>query len=996
MTCRAVPVGSASDAAAYYAKDNYYSEGEKGPSEWSGKGAEALGLVGEVKTDIFERILSGALPNGDQIKPGANGEHRPGDDLTFSAPKSVSLVALVGGDRRVIEAQMNAVRTTMAWVEERLAVSRSGAQGKDKEHTGNLVYAAFSHDLSRKLDPQLHTHVVVANATQRSDGSWLALSAAPLYYGAPLIGAAYHAELRSELGMLGYQTELTGKHGQFEIIGMPRETIEAFSERHLQIRAKADELGLTSQKALGSIAERTRDVKQMGDAETARSLWAEKAKEHGRTITAVVTAALAPKRGPSLIAAVRSWGETILARAFAPRSDPLLEGTERMGKGTTLANALVVAAGANHLAERQSSFRSLELVQAALAFAQHGVTVRGIEARIAELEAMRILVRSPARDGSDWLTTKDLIATDRKLLAAIADGQGRGTPSLTADTAARELARSANEDGIILKDEQIAAGVAMLSGSDRVMVLQGSSGTGKSTLFAYVREVLEAKGGQILGLVPQNKLMDELAPSGLQLRSVQSILTRFEGVARGQRTTTNAARQELGGKLLIVDESSMVSSRQMLGLLSIAEKASVAKVVLVGDRRQISPVEAGQPFALAQDQGAPMTEMIDNRRQRPDDLRAAVAAAREGDAEGALEHLGERVRECARPHEAAAAAYLSMSPQQRSGTAILTSGHVLRQLVLNGTREGLIAEGVLGKRAVTLDVLANLNLTREQLREVSSYHEGQVLDVYREEQDLERGRYEVAGVDRSTGRVELELDGKSHTLRPAKLHHNGKGLTLSAPRQIEVRQGDQLIWTANDAKRGMVNGMPTEVIAIGEDGTLHLRGKNRDHELRPDDPARTRLDHGLVLNMHRAQGITVDTAIAVMSSEDRQLNSKELFYVLSSRARDDLQLFTDDAARLADRIAQHDGSAPHAIELAKELERTVRGERFDPKTGEIIYNDKEWKPPITEADLERLSSALKPPEPARPEPEKVQQKELALEMRDRMRGLEEPDMDLGL
>lgn len=151
-------------SAEYYGHDGYYTIDE-GPSEWAGDRSKNLGLEGVVKTEQFAKIIDGILTDGSVLARGADGTRNRGTDLTFSAPKSVSLIGLIGGDKRVIEAHRNAVRETMSGAEEKLALARSGAGGAEREVTGNLVQAHFHHDLSRALDPQIHTHCVVANMT---------------------------------------------------------------------------------------------------------------------------------------------------------------------------------------------------------------------------------------------------------------------------------------------------------------------------------------------------------------------------------------------------------------------------------------------------------------------------------------------------------------------------------------------------------------------------------------------------------------------------------------------------------------------------------------------------------------------------------------------------------------------------------------------------------------------------------------------------------------
>lgn len=209
------PVRSAGGAASYFAKDDYYTgEHASEMSEWGGEGASALGLSGDVGKVPFETLLNGALPDGTIVN--AHEHRRAGIDLTFSMPKSASVLAYVAGDERLLAAHRTAVRQTMAWVERTFAEARTYDHNRngDAVRTGNLVYAMFQHDTSRKLDPQAHIHVVVAAITRMASGQWRALWNGELWKNNAAIGSAYHAALRAEVEKLGYDTRITGKHGQ--------------------------------------------------------------------------------------------------------------------------------------------------------------------------------------------------------------------------------------------------------------------------------------------------------------------------------------------------------------------------------------------------------------------------------------------------------------------------------------------------------------------------------------------------------------------------------------------------------------------------------------------------------------------------------------------------------------------------------------------------------------------------------------------------------------
>ena len=298
-------VASPSQGVSYYEKDGYYAKDDpdhRAASAWSGKGAEALGLSGPVDPDVFTAILEGRVPDGPRLgRPGKDSEivHRPGRDLTLSAPKSVSLTALVGGDARIAEAHGRAVERTLAWVEGRAVETRMKApDGGRMIRAGDqkAVIATFTHETSRNLDPQLHTHAVIANMVQGGDGKWRTMANEKLYSSKMLIGALYRGELARELGKLGYGIEKTHADGRFEIAGVPRAAIEAFSTRRAEIEAAMDGRGLgtpaENQRAAQRAALMTRAAKRDVDRAELRETWQRQADGLGFDVTALTADAM--------------------------------------------------------------------------------------------------------------------------------------------------------------------------------------------------------------------------------------------------------------------------------------------------------------------------------------------------------------------------------------------------------------------------------------------------------------------------------------------------------------------------------------------------------------------------------------------------------------------------------------------------------------------------------------------------------------------------------
>jgi conjugative relaxase-like TrwC/TraI family protein len=942
-------IKSASGAAGYYAKDNYYTEGEaKDASEWFGKAAAALGLEGPVDPKVFEAVLRGQLPNGEQIQAGSKG-HRAGFDLTFSAPKSLSLMALVGGDTRLLEAQKDAVKAALAFAQDRFANAGQGKQGRQTVATGNLVVALFDHDTSRARDPQVHTHAVIANVTQRPDDAWRALKNDALYQENKLLGALYHNELRTRVEALGYTIKGGGKNGMFEIAGISLETIDAWSKRSADIKAIAASIGATSPEAKGAIAARSRGGKAEIAPDALRAHWQSLAKARGEDFRSHIAAPAEPKPQRTLLSKIKVWGEGLLSTVmpfWRHKPDPLVQDADKHRLAAQVGGTYAVASAIRHLSERQATFKTADVLRKALNFAEQKAGIAEIEARFEKLvETDRLIVGQGTY--KDIVTTPDMIATEKAIIAFAKTGVGvinSGPDDKAANTLIQIAAQTAL--GFDLHPEQRKAATAVLYGQNRVELVQGDSGSGKSTVFAAINAVPKNQRPGLMMLTNQSGLARDLEDaSGIKTQTIASFLVRYEQLASSNRSARPEDKAEYKGKTLIIDEASMVSSRQMQGLFKIADKLGIERIALVGDSKQIPAIEAGRPFALLQTKLAPLT-LTQNVRQTDPEMRKVVARLGAGDVKGAFDLLGTRVVETADPARAAAQSWLALDPERQAATQIYTAGHRLREGVLDALHQGqdaaAKAQGGKGpdRRSITLPVYENLNKTSEEMRHVQSYAQGMVLDVYRDLRSLGlmKGSYTVSDVNHAKAQVTLEhrdATGKQSTMTPSMLHPSTKGLSLSIRKQITLYEGDKIIATAKVASREVMNGDTFTLKAIeGEGDTARLRLEDkagRAHLLERGDPMREQLGAAGALNMHRVQGQTTPHAITVLSEGDRMLNSQSLAYVLTSRAREGFTLFVDDKERVIQQIERNDGKAPHATEIAGDAVQTKETQALKPE-----------------------------------------------------------------
>ena len=937
------PVRSASGAASYFAQDNYYTvEGSSEVSLWAGEGARDLGLTGEIGKESFEAILKGELPSGEKVAQVEN--RRPGLDLTFSMPKSASVMAYVAGDRRILAANMTAVQATMAWVEKNLAEGRKDIEGrKVPVATGNLVYALFEHDTSRALDPQGHIHAVIANLTKMPDGKWQALHADKIWSHNSVIGAIYHAFLRGEIEKLGYVLDMKGKHGTFEIAGVPKAVLEAFSQRRATILEKVAQLGLTSHKARDHVTTNSRDPKlNVGDRAALVQDWKDKAEGLGFTGKDLFEAALAragniQAQGPLErgYRAVKDAVDTAMARlgAVLGHDDPLVDHRIARIVQTPAAGRaqLAVASAVRIHSEREAAFEQHKVAKTALDLGLKGVTIDHIEQRIAQLRDKGLLLQGVGR-AADMVTTREALQTEEKILALMEAGNGKATPIL--DPAAAP-ARLQDASAHPLNPGQLASATLIVASADRTVSVQGDAGAGKSTMLSAVARVAEAEGRTILGLAFQNKMVADMkAGAGIEAQTIASfVLANHRFVNQREGPAYEAARASLAGATLLVDESSMVSSNDMLKLHQIVDALGIDKLALVGDRQQLSSIDAGKAFAMIQAGGGTMARMDQNVRigkpgqpLTPQEEKLLVVAklASRGESSKAMEVLGDKVVESEAPAKEAADRWLGLSPEERAVTAVFASGREARALINERIQAGLASEGTLKGEAIRLLVYERVNMTREEVRYSANYRRGQTLEVGRgdaRDVGLEAGRYQVAKVH-ANGRVDL-LRGRSkirfypQQLSPTEMRDR---LQLSETKILTLREGDVIRWTANDKPRDLLNASIARVAGIDAHGVTVDLGGDKRLTLPAGDPMLSRLDLAYSLNMHMAQGITTDKAITVMSSQECNLSNQRLFNVGVTRVREDLTMIVDDKEKLARQLDHNPGNKTSSLETLGRLD----------------------------------------------------------------------------
>lgn len=698
-------IGAEISAAGYYgATDNYYT-GDQSPCSWWGQAATALGLSGHVDPEVFANLLAGRLPTGEKLHHAAAGR-RGGTDGTFSAPKSLSLQALVGGDSTLLDAHERAVERALRYAEA-LAACRVTEDGQTRtECTSNLLVARFDHDLSRACDPQVHTHCVFVNVTRRADGEWRALDNEQLYRHKMLIGALYRAELAREVQELGYAVRTTHLDGRFELAHVTDAEVRAFSQRSAAVEAYLKNQGKGRDEAsawlkkLAAVA--TREKKSAVDRELLWQDWKQLSKEHGIDYS------------PALAV------QTIDREAALS----------------------VIAEAVAHLGEREAVFTRAELLRIALERGVGSATYDELSKALDKASQAGLLIASGER-----FTTLAAQQRESEILAIERNGRDSLIP-IHAGERADLLARLE-----VLSEAQQQAALGVLLTHHQIIGIQGRAGAGKTTLLAATTREAMACGYTVKGLAPSASAAQELASTGMPSETIAAFMQR--------------ERKGLSDKtLLVVDEAGMTSTKQMLAILRAAQEAR-CRVVLVGDTAQLQAVEAGKPFTQLQAAGMTTALVGQIQRQKNPLLREAVEYAVNGQITLAVELLEKEITQIASSAERFARIaddYVALLPAERAQTRVIAGTRFARAEINRHIRDRLgLGEGE------AFDLLARKDLTDSERRSTLSYQVGDVLQAENDYPSLQLRRGEFARVVAHLDhRVLLELsDGRQMPWQPA-------------------------------------------------------------------------------------------------------------------------------------------------------------------------------------------------------------------------------------
>ncbi|QDV90565.1 Multifunctional conjugation protein TraI [Phycisphaerae bacterium RAS2] len=859
---RIIQQTSAAGAKSYYSTADYYSEGQELEGRWRGEGAKRLGLSGTVEKKDWDALCDNRDPvTGNVLTARQKAHRRIGYDFNFHVPKSISIVYGLTKDERILDAFRESVNATMQDMEAEMKTRVRAAGNNEDRTTGNMVWGEFIHTTARPVDglpdPHLHAHAFVFNTTwDEKEQRWKAGQFADLKRDAPYFEAVFYSRFARRLEELGLPIERKKKG--WELRDIPKSVIEKFSRRTALIEKEAKERGLTSAAEKDQLGAKTREKKQKEIAfDELREVWR--------------------------------------SRLTAEESNAVTTVAKRIG-GSAIGEDLLVAAQAasravEHCLERSSVVPERKLLTEAL---RRSVGAASSATITRKVNTMNLITGE--RDGRRLVTTREVLAEEQRMIDFAREG--RGTCPALGD-ALYAIKRDWLNDG------QRRAVKHLLTSHDRVMLIRGAAGTGKTAMAQEAVEAIEADGKRVF----------MFAPSADASRGVlrQDGFENADTIAR--LLIDEHLQAQIHGQVIWVDEAGLLGTRQMGQVFDLAERLK-ARVILSGDRKQHGSVERGAALRLLeQEAGLVPAEIQEIQRQRGE-YKQAVKALSEGRTEAGFRQLDKLgwVREVNKTDRYAVMAQDYVAALAEGKSALVVSPtHREGEWISDEIRACLKRIGKIGDGERRLIVLENANLTEAERADGVNYAPDSVLVFHQNAKGFKKGERVTVG---ST---------------PPPLSEAAKFQVFNL-NILPVAPGDVVRVTRNgktaDGKHGLNNGDLFKVLRFdaGENLVVRKVGANKSNASRDNwiiQKDYGHLAHGYCVTSHASQGKTVDRVFIGQSSESFPASSREQFYVSVSRGREGATIYTDDKAALLDAVSRSDERLT-ATELVAQRQRQQR------------------------------------------------------------------------
>ncbi|MFV0442772.1 MAG: MobF family relaxase, partial [Planctomycetaceae bacterium] len=845
---RIIESTSAAQATSYYSTADYYTEGQELSGVWRGRGARMLGLDGTIDSKDWDSLCNNRDPeSGDRLTLRTKVNRRVGYDLNFHVPKSVSVLHVFTGDERLLDAFRDSVRETMTEMEFEMQ-TRIRKRGKSEDRTtSNMVWGEFVHFTARPVDelpdPHLHAHCFTFNTTwDEQEAAWKAGQFGSLKRDAGYFEARFHLRLAERLQELGLDVERT--RTGWELAGIGAELRDKFSRRTEEIEQAARKQGISDPDAKAELGAKTRSRKQKNlSMEDLREEWDSRLTDSEREAIAHV--------------ADRIGGDAVPA-------DPSAAG-----------RAVELAAG--HCFERQSVLPERRFLAESY---RRGIGQTNV-AKVDDAYRQRGLI-GRERAGQRMVTSREVLAEEQRMLSFARSGRGSRRPLASGQHAFKREWLNAG---------QRKAVEHVLNSRDRVMIVRGAAGVGKTSMMSEAVEAIEAAGAKVFTFAPSAK-----ASRGV-LRE-----QGFAGADTVERLLLDEKlQQSVRGQVVWIDEAGMIGTRTMRRVFDLAEQLD-ARVVLSGDRRQHGPVERGSALRLLETEAGLVPVEIREIQRQKERYRDAVMALSEGKVSDGFRQLDELgwVREVDDEDRERLLATDYLDTISAGESALVVSPtHREADRITQAIRDGLKQRGLVEPDEVDVTTLRRIDLTEAERRESVNYTPGDVLIFHQNAKGFTKGQRVAVG----EGDIPVDQAARFQVFSSGELK-------VSAGEVLRVTQNGKAV----DGRSRLHNGDLLHVAGFdGEGNILTTEGKTI--------PAGFgHLAYGYVVTSYQSQGSDVDRVFVGQSADSFPASNREQFYVSASRGRKQAVFYTDCKEDLLDAVRRSD-ERMSASELVGDRER---------------------------------------------------------------------------
>lgn len=859
MAMRITHSKNAADAKSYYSFSDYYDAGPDNLKPlWFGEGAKMLGLNGVVDQEQFERLIDNLHPfDLTRLTRRNHADRRVGTDITVSAPKSVSLLWAITQDDQILKAVQDAALEAFGDLEQDAQTRVNHERGRlTYAKTRNITGAAWLHTTARPIDghadPQLHVHGFVINATNTGDDRWTALDLSAVVKDSGYYEAIFQSRLAGKLESLGYATERNGR--DFEVAGVSRKTIDKFSRRTGLIEQLAADWGITDAAEKGLLGQKTREKKStLVPPEQLPATWRDRLNE-----------------------IEKQQFDNIIHKRVKPVSKPV--GAKE-----------AVDYAREHCFERESVIRERQLLRTAIL---QGIGHTSVDNIVAEVGG-RDWIREGQEDQA-LISTREILAEEQAVLRFARLGRGDAAPLNPHHHITRDW----------LSDEQKAAVNGLLQSTDRLQIVRGRAGVGKTSIMSEAIEAVKHNGHPIAVLAPTAEAAYDVLrdKEGIEAETLAAFLTNEK------------EQSDYRGGVIWVDEAGLVGTSDLSRLVSVATNID-ARVILSGDTAQHSPVSRGMPMQLLESDAGITPKDIKTIRRQKGEYREAVLKLSKGEVSSAMDKLTslgfiQEIDDDVKRNATIARDYVDAIEAGQS-SLVVAPAHAERRAITEAIRDELKQRGRITGQDRDMVTLRSKRLTAAQRSDTVNYEPGDIIEF------VTKGKGGFKAGDRLTvlGMHDGHLMGGTKDSAIRIPIESPKSFDVYRPVNQSFAKGDLVRITKNrrpakdSSEKRLNNGMLLSVAGFNRKGDIKLsNGQTLDASW-------GHLDHGVTITSYASQGKTYDRVFIAQSSLSFPASSPEQAYVSVSRGREQVSIYTDDKDALKAAVNRR-----RTVKMASELQ----------------------------------------------------------------------------